>query len=99
MTPEFISSGRGESSVLGFECSMECNFRLQTRDTISGIDLVRNPTLPDPNTAMTHICAFRHALALDEQRVVYSPIYADADRVNMRDNVKEAWFPGSHLDM
>jgi hypothetical protein len=49
---------------------------------------------------MTHVCAFRHALALDELRVKFLPEYANggagpSDALN----IKEVWFPGCHSDM
>jgi uncharacterized protein (DUF2235 family) len=47
------------------------------RDTVSSIGLVRGPDLPETTTGMTHVCAFRHALALDELRVKFLPEYAN----------------------
>lgn len=55
---------------------------------------------------MRHVCAFRHALALDELRVKFLPEYANGGAgPNYEKNqlyvgdVKEVWFAGSHSDM
>jgi hypothetical protein len=53
---------------------------------------------------MTHVCVFRHALALDELRVKFLPEYANGgggppNRVPGKTDVKEVWFAGSHSDM
>ena len=47
------------------------------RDTVSSVGVVRNTTLPETTTGMTHVCVFRHALALDELRVRFLPEYAN----------------------
>ncbi|EIN03680.1 hypothetical protein PUNSTDRAFT_28594, partial [Punctularia strigosozonata HHB-11173 SS5] len=46
-------------------------------DTVSSVGVVRNRTLPETTTGMSHVCAFRHALALDERRVKFLPEYAN----------------------
>lgn len=68
--------------------------------------IVRDKTLPGTTTGMSDVCAFRHALALDESRVKFLPEYANggdsgASAVNdtSPSNVKEVWFAGSHSDM
>jgi uncharacterized protein (DUF2235 family) len=45
------------------------------RDTVSSVGIRRKPTLPETTNGMTHVCAFRHALALDEVRVRFLPEY------------------------
>jgi hypothetical protein len=51
---------------------------------------------------MRHVCAFRHALALDELRIKFLPEYANGgagpDSAGGGD-IKEVWFAGSHSDM
>ena len=75
---------------------------------MSSVGVVRDKTLPLANTN-GHICFFRHALALDEERVKFLPEYVRGHRsalpedlVCERDRpprVKEVWFPGRHSDM
>ena len=50
---------------------------------------------------MNHVCAFRHALALDELRVKFLPEYANggAGPDTSTKHIKEVWFAGSHSDM
>jgi hypothetical protein len=53
---------------------------------------------------MSHVCAFRHALALDERRVKFLPEYANGGRGQKsaeppKADIKEVWFAGSHSDM
>ncbi|KAJ2931038.1 hypothetical protein H1R20_g6050, partial [Candolleomyces eurysporus] len=46
-------------------------------DTVSSIGVARGKqTLPGTTDGMTHVCYFRHALALDERRVKFLPEYA-----------------------
>ena len=48
-----------------------------TRDTVSSIGIARGKSmLPGTVEGMTHVCHFRHALALDERRVKFLPEYA-----------------------
>jgi uncharacterized protein (DUF2235 family) len=47
------------------------------RDTVSSVGVIKGPTLPETTTGMTHVCAFRHALALDEVRVKFLPEYVN----------------------
>ncbi|KAJ2936508.1 hypothetical protein H1R20_g585, partial [Candolleomyces eurysporus] len=78
-------------------------------DTVSSVGVVRDKTLPlsDNNN---HICFFRHALALDEQRVKFLPEYIRANKSAPEDTLeipeydrppraKEVWFPGRHSDV
>ncbi|PPQ94487.1 hypothetical protein CVT25_013770 [Psilocybe cyanescens] len=46
-------------------------------DTVSSIGILKGESLPETTTGMTHVCAFRHALALDELRVKFLPEYAN----------------------
>ena len=47
------------------------------RDTVSSIGITRGKyMLPKTVDGMTHVCYFRHALALDEKRVKFLPEYA-----------------------
>ncbi|KAL0948761.1 hypothetical protein HGRIS_008892 [Hohenbuehelia grisea] len=76
-------------------------------DTVSSVGLAREISLPETTTGMDHVCAFRHALALDERRVKFLPEYAnggDGPKPAQREDtdwsgVKEVWFAGSHSDM
>ncbi|KAJ2933545.1 hypothetical protein H1R20_g3565, partial [Candolleomyces eurysporus] len=46
-------------------------------DTVSSIGVARGKrVLPGTTEGMTHVCYFRHALALDERRVKFLPEYA-----------------------
>ncbi|EIN07505.1 WD40 repeat-like protein [Punctularia strigosozonata HHB-11173 SS5] len=83
-------------------------------DTVSSIGVARGPSLPETTNGMTHVCVFRHALALDELRVKFLPEYANggAGPVSSargdatsgaagqpKGNIKEVWFAGSHSDI
>ncbi|KAL0947653.1 hypothetical protein HGRIS_013740 [Hohenbuehelia grisea] len=73
-------------------------------DTVSSIGVVRGRSLPETNTGMRHVCAFRHALALDERRVKFLPEYANggmgpSETDNSDCDIKEVWFAGSHSDI
>ncbi|THU84865.1 hypothetical protein K435DRAFT_583361, partial [Dendrothele bispora CBS 962.96] len=69
-------------------------------DTVSSIGIARGPSLPETTTGMKHVCAFRHALALDERRVKFLPEYANGGRGPEDDsNTREVWFTGSHSDI
>ncbi|KAH9485829.1 hypothetical protein JR316_0002744 [Psilocybe cubensis] len=46
-------------------------------DTVSSVGILRGECLPETTSGMTHVCAFRHALALDELRVKFLPEYAN----------------------
>ena len=74
---------------------------LWDRDTVSSVGVARGPNLPETASGMSHVCAFRHALALDERRVKFSPEYADGGSGPSKEagNVKEVWFAGTHSDM
>ena len=49
---------------------------------------------------MSHVCTFRHALALDEVRVKFLPEYANGgDGPSGEGDVKEVWFAGCHSDV
>ncbi|KAL0960508.1 hypothetical protein HGRIS_005546 [Hohenbuehelia grisea] len=74
-------------------------------DTVSSIGIVKGRSLPETTTGMRHVCAFRHALALDERRVKFLPEYANGgrgakntDKASTGD-VKEVWFAGAHSDI
>ncbi|KAI0042236.1 WD40 repeat-like protein [Auriscalpium vulgare] len=73
-------------------------------DTVSSIGFARGPSLPETTTGMTHVCVYRHALALDERRGKFGPEYANGGAGpptgdDARGNVKEVWFVGSHSDI
>ena len=73
-----------------------------SRDTVSSIGVLRGQSLPETVTGMGHVCAFRHALALDEKRVKFQPEYVNGGLGPLpgdTGNVKEVWFPGTHSDM
>lgn len=62
---------------------------------------------------MRQVCYFRHALALDERRVKFLPVYAwggrglsgphtdgtPEDEPHQPPHTKEVWFAGAHSDM
>ncbi|KAJ8503144.1 hypothetical protein ONZ45_g11119 [Pleurotus djamor] len=71
-------------------------------DTVSSIGILRGQSLPETVTGMGHVCAFRHALALDEKRVKFQPEYVNGGLGPLpgdTGNVKEVWFPGTHSDI
>ncbi|KAL0959578.1 hypothetical protein HGRIS_011288 [Hohenbuehelia grisea] len=69
-------------------------------DTVSSIGVFRGQSLPETTTGMGHVCAFRHALALDERRVKFLPEYASGGiGTATGSNVKEVWFAGTHSDI
>ncbi|RXW20413.1 hypothetical protein EST38_g5445 [Candolleomyces aberdarensis] len=78
-------------------------------DTVSSVGVVRDNTSTLPLTNENdHICFFRHALALDEERVKFLPEYVrktrSAPEATVSENgrpprVKEVWFPGRHSDV
>ncbi|KAJ8481649.1 hypothetical protein ONZ45_g15247 [Pleurotus djamor] len=71
-------------------------------DTVSSIGILRGQSLPETVTGMGHVCAFRHALALDEKRVKFQPEYVNGGLgplLTDKGNVKEVWFPGTHSDI
>ena len=62
------------------------------RDTVSSIGIVRGKTmLPMTVDGMTHVCYFRHALALDERRVKFLPEYAYGGSAKPRGNTTGKW--------
>ena len=71
------------------------------RDTVSSIGATRGPSFPQTVAGMTHVRAFRHALALHEPRVKFLPEYANGGSGPEpgRGDVKEVWFVGSHSDV
>ncbi|KAI0041622.1 WD40 repeat-like protein [Auriscalpium vulgare] len=73
-------------------------------DTVSSVGVARGPSLPETTTGMTHVCVFRHALALDERRCKFLPEYANGGNGpplgdDVMGDVKEVWFVGSHSDI
>ncbi|KAL0566881.1 hypothetical protein V5O48_015117 [Marasmius crinis-equi] len=78
-------------------------------DAVSAVGLRTSKPLPLTNNGMKHVCFFRHALALDETRVKFLPVYAK----DMHDESlyteqskrapmllrKEVWFAGDHSDI
>ncbi|KAJ7499808.1 hypothetical protein FB451DRAFT_1016175 [Mycena latifolia] len=71
-------------------------------DTVSSVGVFRGKPLPLTSSAR-HICIFRHALALDERRVKFSPEYVDHNTGSEPGaqpvDVKEVWFAGTHSDI
>ncbi|KAF4618325.1 hypothetical protein D9613_011564 [Agrocybe pediades] len=58
-------------------CHKDVKILKVNRDTVSSIGIVRGKKpLPGTIEGMGHVCFFRHALALDEQRVKFLPEYA-----------------------
>ncbi|KAJ8490190.1 hypothetical protein ONZ45_g13289 [Pleurotus djamor] len=75
-------------------------------DTVSSIGVFRGKSFPETVSGMTHVCHFRHALALDERRAKFQPEFVNGglgplERENgaNRGDVKEVWFAGSHSDI
>jgi uncharacterized protein (DUF2235 family) len=66
------------------------------RDTVSSIGIMRgNKMLPGTIEGMKHVCYFRHALALDERRVKFLPVYSyggsiQPQRTDTRDESRDA---------
>uniref|UniRef100_A0A0W0GDD2 Putative WD40 repeat-like protein n=2 Tax=Moniliophthora roreri TaxID=221103 RepID=A0A0W0GDD2_MONRR len=78
-------------------------------DTVSSLGFARKEGLPLTTDGMTHVCTFRHALALDERRVKFLPEFARGGagpRTNETEaprsgtpHTKEVWFIGTHSDI
>ncbi|VDB86439.1 unnamed protein product [Peniophora sp. CBMAI 1063] len=79
-------------------------------DTVSslGFGRGRSELLGGTDEGMTHVCYFRHALALDERRVKFLPEYANGGRGPSArvvlpqykfHDTKEVWFSGTHSDV
>ena len=68
---------------------------------MSSVGIFQEPKLPETMTGMRHVCVFRHALALDEQRVKFLPEYIRGGSGPAGDDshAKEVWFAGSHSDV
>ncbi|KAL4262547.1 hypothetical protein AB1N83_010837 [Pleurotus pulmonarius] len=60
-------------------------------------------TLPERSSGMgsgmDHICVFRHALALDESRSRFAPVYGNRGGLPGAGDVKEVWFAGCHEEI
>ncbi|KAK7025539.1 hypothetical protein VNI00_015892 [Paramarasmius palmivorus] len=78
-------------------------------DTVSSVGIVRSKTLPYTADGMTHVCFFRHALALHERRVKFLPEFArggagpyknetETTSQSEMPHTKEVWFAGAHSD-
>ncbi|KAJ8517472.1 hypothetical protein ONZ45_g5363 [Pleurotus djamor] len=75
-------------------------------DTVSSIGVFRGKSFPETVSGMTHVCHFRHALALDERRAKFQPEYVNGGLGPSKPgkgvkcgDVKEVWFAGSHSDI
>jgi len=61
-----------------------------SRDTVSSIGIIRGQhLLPSTIDGMSHVCYFRHALALDERRVKFLPEYSYGGSASPRLNNSE----------
>ncbi|KAK0216783.1 hypothetical protein IW262DRAFT_1276385 [Armillaria fumosa] len=75
-------------------------------DTVSSVGIAQTQPLPLTKSA-SHICFFRHGLALDEHHVKFLHEYLAGGRSPLSGNehyeeppnAKEVWFPGRHSDM
>ncbi|KAF9491669.1 WD40 repeat-like protein [Pleurotus eryngii] len=69
-------------------------------DTVVSLAVRDPPSLLETHMHhMGHVCAFRHALALDERRSRFPPKYAIVQKNMVGQNVKEVWFVGCHTDV
>ncbi|KAJ8482638.1 hypothetical protein ONZ45_g14882 [Pleurotus djamor] len=71
-------------------------------DTVSSIGVFRGKSLPETVSGMSHVCHFRHALALDERRAKFQPEYVNGGlgpQPGQPGDVKEVWFAGTHSDI
>jgi len=66
----------------------------QSRDTVESV-LFAYRSLPK-TMSNDDIKIFRHALSVDEHRVLYKPILYSAPMNSEPDRVREQWFVGSH---
>lgn len=99
--------------MVRFSCKrLDLYAKLQNRDTVSSVGIIRGKILPYTAHGMEHVCFFRHALALDERRVKFLPEYVRGgitklpeglDRTQHpsedKPHTKEVWFAGTHSDM
>ncbi|KAF7974506.1 hypothetical protein HWV62_12076 [Athelia sp. TMB] len=71
-------------------------------DTVSSIGLKAGNSSSGIYDSPKHTCIFRHALALDECRVKFSPECVMQNTPDSQDtpaNAKEVWFAGAHSDV
>ena len=96
-------------------CEQRIRIHCGIRDTVSAVGTGRgHRALPGTIQGMTHVCYFRHALALDERRVMFQPEYAwggtttppvgpagppSGTSHGTHPPVLEVWFPGTHSDV
>ncbi|KAL4262308.1 hypothetical protein AB1N83_009012 [Pleurotus pulmonarius] len=104
-TPSEVSKERCATFKRVFSRDVRVHF-VGVWDTVSSIGLTSGFNLPETVEGMSHVCHFRHALALDERRVRFWPEYADRVKhkdplpgEGLRADVKEVWFAGSHSDV
>jgi uncharacterized protein (DUF2235 family) len=85
----------GAWCVIQIVTTEQQNERWCIRDTVPSIGILRGKSmLPGTADGMTHICYFRHALALDEWRVKFLPEYAyggSAKPVKETDQSRGTW--------
>ncbi|TFY64008.1 hypothetical protein EVG20_g6095 [Dentipellis fragilis] len=67
-------------------------------DTVAAVGIFRGKTLPGVNNS-NHAMYCRHALALDERRVIFRPEYFRDSPPDDAMAVKEVWFRGTHSDV
>lgn len=67
-------------------------------DTVSSIGWFYNPRFFPFTTNNQSVRAVRHALSIDEKRILFRPLFWGNKFLNQQD-VKECWFPGMHSDI
>ncbi|KAK0451426.1 uncharacterized protein EV420DRAFT_1274312 [Desarmillaria tabescens] len=105
------SEAEAEALALNFKRTFARSVRVHfvgVWDTVSSVGIAQTKPLPLTKSA-SHICFFRHGLALDERRVKFLPEYLAGGRSPLSGNehypdedppnAKEVWFPGRHSDM
>ncbi|KAJ7741141.1 hypothetical protein B0H16DRAFT_51389 [Mycena metata] len=75
-------------------------------DSVSSVGVIRGKTLPETTMINKNICYFRHALAIDERRVKFTPeyicggeSYPEKTMAGTEPRIKEVWFSGCHSDI
>lgn len=67
-------------------------------DSVSSIGWVYSPTFFPFTINNRSVKAVRHALSIDEKRILFSPLHW-GDKYRSQQNIKEVWFSGVHSDV
>jgi len=85
-------------STFGRKCEIEL---LGLWDTVASVGWSFNPTFYPYTINNKSVKAVRHALSIDEKRVLFKPLLWGSDYKDKQDkqDIKEVWFAGVHSDV